>query len=153
MMVVQFQKQYNDKYYSMYFIYCNGHYLNHKKNHNDPFNRSMVSCSESKDITNQLWNINEDNSINGFNGENIISNHIGWMSERSNILLLGEHDYDLIIYPLKMIYNLGKIYTIINEIKYLLIKDSNNNILIMRDKGIEDKLISDKWEIKKYNSQ
>ena len=52
-----------------------------------------------------------------------------------------------------MIYHLGKIYTIINGIKYLLIKDSNNNILIMRDKGVEDKLISDKWEIKKYNSQ
>ena len=137
----------------MYFIYCNGHYLNHNKIPNDPFHRSSVSCSESKSITNHLWNINEDNSIHGLNGEIIISNHIGWMSERSNILLLGEHDYDLIIYPLKMIYNLGKIYTIINEIKYLLIKDSNNNILIMRDKGVEDKLISDKWEIKKYNSQ
>ena len=137
----------------MYFIYCNGHYLYHNKIPNDPFHRSTVSCSESKGITNHLWDINGDNSIHGLNGENIISNHIGWISERSNILLLGEHDYDLIINPLKMIYNLGKIYTIINEIKYLLIKDSNNNILIMRDKGVEDKLISDKWEIKKYNSQ
>ena len=87
----------------MYFIYCNGHYLYHNKIPNDPFHRSTVSCSESKGITNHLWDINGDNSIHGLNGENIISNHIGWISERSNILLLGEHDYDLIIYPLKMI--------------------------------------------------
>ena len=136
-----------------YHIYCDGYYLTHDKVHTDPLNRSNVSCSESNSSTNQLWVINEDNSINGLNGEKVISNHIGWIPERSNILLLGEHDYDLIIYPLKLIYNLGKIYTIINEIKYLLIKDSNNNILIMRDKGVEDELISDKWEIKKYNSQ
>ena len=138
----------------MYFIYCNGHYLYHNKIPNDPFHRSTVSCSESKGITNHLWDINGDNSIHGLNGENIISNHIGWISERSNILLLGEHDYDLIINPLKMIYNLGKIYTIINGIKYLLIKDSNNNILwipkIMNNQKSKSKDIKILWINNEY---
>ena len=97
---------------------------------NDPFNCINITLSKSPHI----WNYNikdkiiKNNQTNGI----LIHKYHGLIPDAMNILLLNKNDYDIYFKPIEWDYQENILSTIINNKKYVLCINNDNNILLKK---------------------
>ena len=97
---------------------------------NDPFNCINITLSKSPHIWiyNKKDKIIKNNQTNGI----LIHKYHGWIPDAMNILLLNKNDYDIYFKPIEWDYQENILSTIINNKKYVLCVNNDNNILLKK---------------------
>ena len=126
------------------YLENNGYYLDIYPEQNS-LNQHQVICSKEK--KSQLWFYNtEQKTIQHVETNGFLSFPFhGWTPTRSNIIL--QKDYILNFRPLYWEYDDGILLTTVDEEKFILGKDCNQNIVLQKNNNhyIRD-LLGVKWD-------
>ena len=117
----------------MYFIKIKGKdlYLNIDTKINDPFNCINITLSKTPHIW--LYNQN-DKIIKNYQTKGIIiQKYHGWVPEISNIILLNNNTYNIYFKPIIWDYKDFILSTIINNVRYVLCVNNDNNIILKKE--------------------
>ena len=116
-------------------------YLNINTKINDQFYCINVTLSKLP----YLWLYNQDDKIiaNYQTKGNIIHKYNGWIPETSNIILLNDNTFDIYFKPLIWDYKDFILSTIINNVKYVLCVNNDNNIILKKN----NLHFSQEWEL------
>ena len=118
-------------------------YLNINTKINDKFYCINVTLSKLP----HLWLYNHDDKIitNYQTKGNIIHKYHGWLPETSNIILLNDNTFDIYFKPLIWDYKDFILSTIINNVKYILCVNNDNNIILKKENIMLP--FSQEWDI------
>jgi len=118
-------------------------YLNINTKINDKFYCINVTLSKLP----HLWLYNQDDKIitNYQTKGNIIHKYHGWLPETSNIILLNDITFDIYFKPLIWDYKDFILSTIINNVKYILCVNNDNNIILKKENLMLP--FSQQWDI------
>ena len=116
-------------------------YLNINTKINDKFYCINVTLSKLP----HLWLYNQDDKIitNYQTKGNIIHKYHGWLPETSNIILLNDITFDIYFKPLIWDYKDFILSTIINNVKYILCVNNDNNIILKKENNLH---FSQEWD-------
>lgn len=118
-------------------------YLNIDTRINDQFNCINITLSKTPHLW--VYNNNDKIIINYQTKGVIIHKYHGWVPETSNIVLLNDNTYDISFKPITWEYKDFILSTIINNVKYVLCVNNDNNIILKKENFILP--FSQQWEI------
>ena len=116
-------------------------YLNIDTRINDQFNCINITLSKTPHLW--VYNNNDKIIINYQTKGVIIHKYHGWVPETSNIVLLNDNTYDISFKPIIWEYKDFILSTIINNVKYVLCVNNDNNIILKKENNLH---FSQEWD-------